>query len=172
MYTFFFESAYSQINNFLKRISTQCRILTLLRYITLENIVRKGEIACNKQFLLFSQCFLPYMTLIFHFKCSLKCRLQFVSIWTGLKFLPPGNGLIICQVLSLDTAACTYLNIANCNHDNECVWCGDPPGSCTRIDTCAAPMKVDELVSALVLNLRKFTSSSHQRWLVGLYGQR
>ena len=33
-------------------------------YLTVENIVRKGEIACNKQFLLFSQCFLPYMTLI------------------------------------------------------------------------------------------------------------
>ena len=29
--------------------------------------MRKGEIACNKQFLLFSQCFLPYMA-IFHFK--------------------------------------------------------------------------------------------------------
>ena len=38
----------------------------------------KGEIACNKQFLLFSQCFLPCMALIFHFKCTLKCRLQFV----------------------------------------------------------------------------------------------
>ena len=52
----------------------------------MENIVRKGEIACNKQFLLFSQCFLPYMALIFHFKYTLKCRLQFVSIWTSLKF--------------------------------------------------------------------------------------
>ena len=51
-----------------------------------ENIVRKGEIACNKQFLFFSQCFLPYMTLIFHFKCTLKCRRQFFSIWTNLKF--------------------------------------------------------------------------------------
>ena len=49
-------------------------------YIPVENIVRKGEIACNKQFLLFSQCFLPYMSLIFHFKCILNCRLQFVSI--------------------------------------------------------------------------------------------
>ena len=39
---------------------------------------------CYKQFLLFSQCFLPYMALIFHFKCTLKCRLQFVSIWTSL----------------------------------------------------------------------------------------
>ena len=44
------------------------------------NIVRKGEIACNKQFLLFSQCFLANMALIFHFKCALKCRLQFVSV--------------------------------------------------------------------------------------------
>ena len=56
------------------------------RYIAAENIVRKGEIACYKQFLLFSQCFLPYMALTFHFKCTLKCRLQFVSIWTSLKF--------------------------------------------------------------------------------------
>ena len=48
--------------------------------------MRKGEIAYNKRFLLFSQCFLLYMALIFHFKCTLKCRLQFVSIWTSLKF--------------------------------------------------------------------------------------
>ena len=39
-------------------------------YIAVENIVRKGEIACYKQFLLFSQCFLPYMALIFHFTCT------------------------------------------------------------------------------------------------------
>ena len=58
---------------------------TLKKDIAVENIVRKGEIACYKQFLLFSQCFLPYRTLIFHFKCTLKC-LQFVSIWTILKF--------------------------------------------------------------------------------------
>ena len=47
---------------------------------TVENIVRKGETACNKQFLLFLQCFLPYMALIFHFEYTLKCCLQFVSI--------------------------------------------------------------------------------------------
>ena len=47
--------------------------------------MRKEEIVCNKRFLFFSQCFLPYMALFFHFKCSLKCRLQFVSIWTSLK---------------------------------------------------------------------------------------
>ena len=52
----------------------------------MENIVRKREIARNKEFLFFSQCFPPYMALIFRFKCTLKCRLQFVSIWTSLKF--------------------------------------------------------------------------------------
>ena len=56
------------------------------RYIAVENTVRKGEIACNKQFLLFSECFLYYMAFIFHIKCALKCRLQFVSICTSLKF--------------------------------------------------------------------------------------
>ena len=60
--------------------------LTHLRYIVVENIVRKGEIACKKQFLFLSQCFLPNMAPIFHFKCILKCRLPFVSIWTSLKF--------------------------------------------------------------------------------------
>ena len=63
-----------------------CHILTNLRCIAAENIERKGEIARNKQFILFSQCFLSYMVLIFHFKCTLKCCQQFVSIWTSLKF--------------------------------------------------------------------------------------
>ena len=48
--------------------------------------MRKEEIACNKQFLLFSQCLLLSMALIFHFKCTHKCCLQFVLIWTSLKF--------------------------------------------------------------------------------------
>ena len=69
-----------------KPITTQCHTLALLRYIAVENIVRKGEIACNKQLLLFSQCFLSNMALIFHCKCTLKCCLQFVSILTCLKF--------------------------------------------------------------------------------------
>ena len=47
--------------------------------VAVENIVSKGEIACNKQFLFFSQCFLPFMALIFHFRCTLKCCLQFIS---------------------------------------------------------------------------------------------
>ena len=39
-----------------------------IRYIAVENIVRKGEIACNKQFFVFSQCFLPYIALTFLFQ--------------------------------------------------------------------------------------------------------
>ena len=50
-----------------------------LRYIAVENIVRKGEISCNN-------VFYPYMALIFHFKCNLRCHLKFVSVWTSLKF--------------------------------------------------------------------------------------
>ena len=62
-----------------------------------ENIVRKGEIACYKQFLLFSQCFCTlYGTFFFfvYFKCILKC-LQSVSIWTSLTILSSGNGLSV-----------------------------------------------------------------------------
>ena len=44
--------------------------------------MRKGEIACKKQFLLFLQGFPPFRALIFHFKRILKCR----PIWTCLKF--------------------------------------------------------------------------------------
>ena len=44
----------------------------------------------------FSQCFLPNMALIFHFKCTLKYRLQFVSIWPSLK-LSSGNELTLFQ---------------------------------------------------------------------------
>ena len=68
------------------------------RYMAVENTVRKGEIACNKQFLLFSQCFLPYMSLIFHFKCTLKCHLKFVSVWTSLKFCHLVMGLKFCYL--------------------------------------------------------------------------
>ena len=43
--------------------------------VAVENVVRKGEITCNKQFLLFSQCFPPYMALIFHFKYTVVCNM-------------------------------------------------------------------------------------------------
>ena len=61
----------------------------------MENIERKGEIACYKQFFLFRQHFLHYMALIFHFKSTLKCRLQFASIWTSLKCSHSGNEIRI-----------------------------------------------------------------------------
>ena len=67
-------------------------------------MVRKGEIACNKQFLLFSQCFLPCRALIFHFKCTLECRLQFLSIWTSLKFCRLVMGYNKSPVISFDLA--------------------------------------------------------------------
>ena len=62
----------------------------------MENIVRNGEIACNKPFLLFSQCFLPHMVLIFHFKCTLKCRLLCFNLDKS-KILSSGNGLTLSQ---------------------------------------------------------------------------
>ena len=61
--------------------------------------MRIGESAFNKQSFLFSQCFQPYMAHIFHFKCTLKCRLQFVSIWTSLKFYQSGNGLTLRNIV-------------------------------------------------------------------------
>ena len=85
---------------------------TLLHFDALKicscgNIVRKGEIACNKQFLLLSQCFLPYMVLMFRFKCTFKCRLQFVPIWTSLRFcrLVIGSHFFQCMVHFLVTSS-------------------------------------------------------------------
>ena len=57
-----------------------------LKIYTCGKHCEKGEIAYNKQYLLFSQCFLPYFELIFHFKCTVDCRLQLLSVWTSLKF--------------------------------------------------------------------------------------
>ena len=68
------------------------------RYVAVENIVRKGEITCNMQFLLFSQCFLPYMALIFHFKMlSAICFNLDQS-----KTLSSGNGLTLPNGIILD----------------------------------------------------------------------
>ena len=40
---------------------------TCLQYKSIENTVGKGEIACNKQFLLFPQCFLSIRKTLCHF---------------------------------------------------------------------------------------------------------
>ena len=47
-----------------------------------ENIVGKGENAL----LLFQQCFLPFPRQISSFLSLLFCRLQMLSIWTGVRF--------------------------------------------------------------------------------------
>ena len=60
--------------------------LTTPRKKAFENIVGKGENAGNQHFLLFPQCFLPFLKQIPIFGSHLYCRLQVLSIWTGLKF--------------------------------------------------------------------------------------
>ena len=55
--------------------------------------MRKERIACKKQFLLFSQCFLPCMVLIFHFTCTLKCCFGVCFNLDQSKILSSGNGL-------------------------------------------------------------------------------
>ena len=57
--------------------------------------MRKGEIACNKQFLLFSQCFLSYMVLIFHFKCTLKLSSAICFNLDKSKIVSSGDGLTV-----------------------------------------------------------------------------
>ena len=54
---------------------------------SLENTVRKGEIARNEQFLLFQLCFLPFQRTFFHFHQIQNCRLQNLSVWKSLKFV-------------------------------------------------------------------------------------
>ena len=59
----------------------------------MKNNVRKGEIVCDKQFLLFSECFLSYMVLIFHFNCTLKMSSAICFNFDQSKILSSGNGL-------------------------------------------------------------------------------
>ena len=52
-----------------------------------ENTMGKGEIACNEQFLLFPQCFLPIWITFCHFHQIWNCRLQTLSVCRSLKFV-------------------------------------------------------------------------------------
>ena len=47
----------------------------------------KGEIACNKQFLLFPQCFLPVWRSVYHFHQTSSRRLQTISVWKSLELV-------------------------------------------------------------------------------------
>ena len=60
---------------------------TCLQYKSLENTVGKGEIARNKQFLFFPQCFLPVWRTFCHFRQIQNCPLQSLSVWKSLKFV-------------------------------------------------------------------------------------
>ena len=57
------------------------------------NIVRKGEIACNKQFLLFSPCFIPCTALNFSFQMHFKMSSAICVNLDQSKILLSGNGL-------------------------------------------------------------------------------
>ena len=59
----------------------------------MENIVRKGEIACNKQFQIFSQCFLFYYGTYFSFKMHFKMSDAICFNLDQSKILSPGNVL-------------------------------------------------------------------------------
>ena len=65
----------------------------------------KGEIACNKLFLLFSQCFLTYMALIFHLKCThYEQFLLFPQCF--LTFLPFSSNfaIVVCKLFQFGRA--------------------------------------------------------------------
>ena len=47
----------------------------------------KGEIACNEQFLLFPQCFLPIWGSLCHLRKIWNCRLHTLSIWKSKNFV-------------------------------------------------------------------------------------
>ena len=55
--------------------------------MSFENTVGKGEIACNKHFLLFPPCFLPVRSTVGHFHEVQNCRLQILLVWKSLKFV-------------------------------------------------------------------------------------
>ena len=57
-------------------LSQTSPVFTCLQHKSFENIVGKGEIARNEQFLRFPQCFLPFWRTFCHFHRFQNCRLQ------------------------------------------------------------------------------------------------
>ena len=70
-----------------KPFPKQALVFTCLQYRSFENTVGKGEIARNKQFLLFQQ----YLFYLLGELCSIfikyKTCLQTLSVWKSLKFV-------------------------------------------------------------------------------------
>ena len=60
------------------------------------------------------------MVLIFHFKCTLKCRLQFVSICTSLKLCRLGKGQPLPKRRILDSSKVKEFAAANFKFDENC----------------------------------------------------
>ena len=90
-----------------------------------ENLARTGEIACNKQFLLFLQCFLPSMVFHFQFKCTLKCCLYFVSIWISQK---------ICRLEMVGTWFFHFC--LNCSHLHNSILIQSIKIGCYQVSPC------------------------------------
>ena len=63
----------------------QVLVFTRLQFKSFENTVGKGEIASNKQFILFPQRFLPVWVTFCQFHEIWNCRLQTLSVWKSLK---------------------------------------------------------------------------------------
>ena len=85
-----FKSFLSSANAFnldLSKILSFGKGLICLQYKSFENIVGKGEIAHNEQFLLFPQCFLPIWGTFCYLYQIYNYRLQTLSVWKGIKFV-------------------------------------------------------------------------------------
>ena len=65
------------------------------------------------------------MELIFHFKCTLKCRLQFVSIWTSLKFCHLVMGLRCFTLDCVSKAKTEHKDLSCLILINETVMAGE-----------------------------------------------
>ena len=64
-----------------------------LKIVAVENILRKGEIACNKQFLLFSQCFSSLYGTYFSLSMYFKLSSAICFNMDQSKILSSGNGV-------------------------------------------------------------------------------
>ena len=79
-------SRYGHDHTVKKLFTTRSRLLMTLGKKHFKKIVGKEENAGNQHFHLFPQCFLPYQEHKLSFELLLKCRMQMLSNWTGLKF--------------------------------------------------------------------------------------
>ena len=71
--------------------------------------MRKGEIACNKQFLLFSQCFLPVYGTYFLFYMHFKMSSAICFNLDQSKMSSSGNGLMNSSFSPQDSISYTPL---------------------------------------------------------------